>query len=202
MQALKIPFHTNRYFILRHGHSLANEQGLIVSSPDNGVSEYGLSEKGKEEVKKSITAAKEAGLFNPKIKPVVIYSPFLRAMETASIVTSVLKGEKYPDSNLKERFFGEFELTENSNYEKGWEEDSTDPTHTNFGVESVESVAKRMVEVVKRSGRRYSEKDVILVTHGDPGQILQCVFDGLNPADHRSLQDLETAELRPMPSKG
>ena len=31
----------NRYFVLRHGHSLANEEGIIVSHPDHGVGGYG-----------------------------------------------------------------------------------------------------------------------------------------------------------------
>ncbi|MCG8472211.1 MAG: histidine phosphatase family protein [Desulfobacterales bacterium] len=197
----QIPFHTNRYFILRHGHSQANEKGLIVSHPDNGIGQWGLSEKGEAQVRESITQAKEAGLFNPHIKPVVVYSPFLRALETAKIVTSILKGERYSDSNLKERFFGEFEMTQDTNYAKGWQEDAKNPATPHHQIESIDSVAKRMVEVVKRTGRRYSEKDVILVTHGDPGQILQCIFDGIPPEKHRSLDPLKTAEIRPIPSR-
>ena len=31
----------NRYFAMRHGHSMANHQGIIVSHPDNGRDNYG-----------------------------------------------------------------------------------------------------------------------------------------------------------------
>lgn len=197
---ITIPFHTNRYFIFRHGHSQANEKGLIVSSPEQGIGHWGLSEQGKKEVADSVAEAVSQGLFNPMIKPVVVSSPFLRALETASIAAKILKAERFSDGNLRERFFGEFDLKESANYEKGWEMDEADPEHPCCGVESVHSVASRMVEVVKRTGRRYSEKDIILVTHGDPGQILQCIFDGIDPAMHRSLKPLETAEIRPVPS--
>lgn len=198
---ITLPFHTNRYFILRHGHSQANEKGLIVSSPENGIGHWGLSEQGKIEVTQSVEKALKAGLFNPMIKPVVVASPFLRTLETAAIAAKILKAERYPDNNLRERFFGEFEMTENTNYAKGWAQDEDDPDHTSFGVESVRSVAARMVEVIKRTGQRYNEKDIILVTHGDPGQILQCVFDGIDPSRHRSLAPLETAEMRPVPTR-
>ncbi|WP_300671053.1 histidine phosphatase family protein [Desulfoluna sp.] len=198
---ITLPFHTNRYFILRHGHSEANEQGLIVSSPENGIGAWGLSEKGKADVAQSIEKAIQNEWFNPRIKPVVVSSPFLRALETASIVKKALKAEQFSDMNLRERFFGEFDLKENTNYEKGWESDEADPEHPRFGVESVQSVVTRMVEVIKRTGRRYNEKDIILVTHGDPGQILQCAFDGIDPAKHRSLPPLETAEIRLVPTR-
>ncbi|SCY43784.1 histidine phosphatase family protein [Desulfoluna spongiiphila] len=198
---ITLPFHTNRYFILRHGHSTANEKGLIVSSPEHGIGNWGLSETGKEEVTRSMTRAADEGLFNPMIKPVVVCSPFLRALETASIAAKILKAERFPDSNLRERFFGEFDLKESALYEKGWTQDETNPDHTEFGVESVNAVAARMVEVIKRTGQRYNEKDIILVTHGDPGQILQCVFDGIDPAKHRSIEPLQTAELRAIPSR-
>ena len=197
---ITLPFHTNRYFILRHGHSLANEEGLIVSSPDNAISSWGLSEQGKLDVTRTMEQAMKDGMFNPMIKPVVVSSPFLRTLETAAIAAKISKAATYPDSNLRERFFGEFEMKGNTNYAKGWAFDENDPSHTQFGVESVLSVAKRMVEMVKRTGLRYNEKDIIFVTHGDPGQILQCIFDGIDPAKHRSLKPLETAELRPLPS--
>lgn len=48
----------NRYFLFRHGHSLANQGGIIVSAAENGVpamggplgTGWGLSDKGKEQI--------------------------------------------------------------------------------------------------------------------------------------------------------
>ena len=55
---LKIEPLTNRYFIMRHGRSLANQLELIVSSPENGVESYGLDDKGREQVIDSVEATK------------------------------------------------------------------------------------------------------------------------------------------------
>lgn len=198
---LTLPFHTNRYFILRHGQSQANAEGRIVSNPENAIPNWGLSEQGKNEATQSAERALEAGILNSMIKPVVVTSPFLCALETAKITAKILKAERYPDSNLRGRLFGEWEMMEESHYEKGWLLDAENPEHTEFGMESVLSVATRMVEMIKRTGRRYNEKDIIFVTHGDPGQILQCIFDGIPPSKHRSLPPLQTGELRSLPTR-
>ena len=44
----------SQYFIMRHGESTANVEGIIVSTPENGVTKYGLSEEGQAQVKQSI----------------------------------------------------------------------------------------------------------------------------------------------------
>jgi len=41
---------------MRHGHSEANEQGIIVSRPEIGTRRYGLTEKGRAQVEASARA--------------------------------------------------------------------------------------------------------------------------------------------------
>jgi glucosyl-3-phosphoglycerate phosphatase len=50
----KINHLKNRYFALRHGESKPNVLGIILSDPKSGTVDFGLSEKGKEQVKKSV----------------------------------------------------------------------------------------------------------------------------------------------------
>ena len=52
---------SNHYFVLRHGKSLANEQGIILSDPASGTKGYGLSNVGKEQVKQSVLSALQEG---------------------------------------------------------------------------------------------------------------------------------------------
>lgn len=40
----------NRYLLMRHGHSQANEQGLIISTPARGLTSYGLSSRGEAQL--------------------------------------------------------------------------------------------------------------------------------------------------------
>lgn len=42
----------------------------------------------------------------------------------------------------------------------------------------------------------YNDKDILLVSHGDASQVLQTGFQKVDPRQHRSLQHLETAEIR------
>ena len=44
--------------------------------------------------------------------------------------------------------------------------------------------------------RRYSGRDILLVSHGDTLQILRAGFLRMNPSQHRSLPELKTAEIR------
>ena len=44
--------------------------------------------------------------------------------------------------------------------------------------------------------RRYSGRHILLVSHGDPLQILQAGFLRIDPSRHRSLPAIETAEIR------
>jgi len=59
----------NRYWALRHGRSLANESGVIVSKIENGVlKKYGLSETGREQ------AAVAAQKIIESCKSIIIFS--------------------------------------------------------------------------------------------------------------------------------
>ena len=73
----------NHYFALRHGESMANVEGLIVSTPENGVPNYGLSDNGKNQVRQSVTSAKKSKLLNAST--LIISSDFKRARESAEI---------------------------------------------------------------------------------------------------------------------
>ena len=73
----------NRYFIIRHGESKANVAHILLSHPKDGMASFGLSPKGKKQVKISVLKNKKSKLLD---SDVIIYSSdFLRAKETAEI---------------------------------------------------------------------------------------------------------------------
>ena len=50
MDIPSVKLHGNIYFLLRHGRSLANEAGIVVSLLQNGLKpEYGLTETGRQQ---------------------------------------------------------------------------------------------------------------------------------------------------------
>jgi broad specificity phosphatase PhoE len=64
------------------------------------------------------------------------------------------------------------------------------------GVESVNSVQERAVDLIKYLDTAYSGLRIILVCHGDVCQILQTHFAKIEPSQHRTLKHMENAELR------
>ena len=189
----------NTYFALRHGTSEANVQGIILSDPKYGIPEYGLTPEGKEEVRQSAETAKKEGVLDEST--VIVSSDFKRAKETAERAARVLGiAELLFDPALRERFFGRFEGTSNTNYKKVWEKDANNATHTHKGVESAQAVLERTLTVLASLEAQFSSRKILLVSHGDALQILQTAFEHVPVSAHRTLTHLKTAEIRQLNS--
>ena len=183
----------NTYYAMRHGHSKANAQGVVISHPRNGLHEdYALSELGREQV---LAAAKCSHLTD---KILIYCSDFSRAIETAYILQSILgTPEIHTSKRLRERYFGDWEKADLNNvYSKVWESDRSSADHTEYNVEAANAVLDRVTALIVNLERRYQNKDILLVSHGDTLQILQVGFMGMNASRHRSLPHLEVAEIR------
>jgi broad specificity phosphatase PhoE len=184
----------NRFSVMRHGQSTANVAGLIVSRIENGRrGEYGLSELGR---KQALAAALDCGLPGDTV---LCTSDFSRARQTAHIVAAQLgAAEAVTAPALRERCFGDWEGSSTDRYERVWAADEADPDHADDNVEPVAAVLERTSALVMELDRRYSGRDILLVSHGDPLQILQTAFLRIDPSRHRSLPALATAEIRPL----
>ena len=183
----------NRYYVMRHGHSLANELGIIVSRAENGISAYGLSPLGQSQVNGAIRAD-----IPVDDKTLIISSDFKRARETADRVHDLLKS-KTPvrfDPRLRERDFGNYELSTAKNYERVWLEDKSSADNCLEGVESPNQVMRRVTGLVSELESEFSGASLLLVSHGDTLQILQTAFQQQEASSHRSQPHLETAEIR------
>jgi broad specificity phosphatase PhoE len=184
----------NRYFAMRHGKSIPNAAGVVVSDPQQGRQlSAGLSDLGRVEVARA-AAVRPEGL-GPATH--IICSGFSRAFETGAIVSLIL-GSTPPreDVRLRERHFGILEGGPVDAYQMVWEADAVDGTHRRFGVESPEAVLDRTTDLVSELERTGPAATFLLVSHGDVLQTLQCGFAGLDPGDHRRLAHLATAEIR------
>ena len=183
----------NRYFAMRHGHSLANQQGVIVSHPENGIQGYGLSERGVLQVTQTMQSGNQLDA-----KTLIITSDFKRASGSAAIVHQYLECESeiFFDVRLRERNFGDLELTADSNYGSVWEQDQTDPDNHFRGVESANQVMQRVTALVFEYENKISGKTLLLISHGDALQILQTAFLKEDASRHRAQMHLDTAEIR------
>lgn len=85
------------------------------------------------------------------------------------------------DARLRERYFGEFNGGDDSNYNRVWQEDTRSAEHNMWGVESVASVTSRVTSLVLDIENTLSKHDgkewcCLLVAHGDVLQITQTAF--------------------------
>lgn len=186
---------SNRFSVMRHGQSKANEAGVIVSTIENDRrGDYGLSAAGREQ---ALAAARACGL---PPETVICTSDFSRARQTAELVRACLGARDVVVAEaLRERCFGAWEGTPAANYQQVWAADAAGAGRagdTADGVEPAGAVLERTTGLVARLEERYRGRDLLLVSHGDTLQILQAGFLRVDPSGHRRLPHLATAEIR------
>jgi len=209
----------NDFFALRHGQSEANVAGLIASDPAVARHKYGLSATGQQQAQKaaqeiirtafagSIERGGGGGSSKKYSGIVVISSDLLRAKETAELAVQWIQnldddrlvlhtGGLILDTRLRERGFGTWDGTADSNYPRVWKDDALDSSHTVNGVENVDSVMRRATELVVEYDQKLENHMIVLTAHGDVLQILQTAFMKLPGTQHRTVEHLETATLR------
>jgi broad specificity phosphatase PhoE len=184
----------NRYNVMRHGQSKANAAGIIVSCIRNDrQGDYGLTELGRQQ---ALAVARGCDLPRDTI---ICSSDFSRARQTAEIVRAQLGAAGVVIAEaLRERYFGAWEGSATGNYARVWAADETDSGRADGDVEPAAAVLRRTTALIVDLERRYAGRDILLVSHGDPLQILQAGFLQIDPSRHRSLPALETAEIRPL----
>ncbi|KAI3910230.1 hypothetical protein MKW92_035481 [Papaver armeniacum] len=182
----------NKYWILRHGKSIPNEKGLIVCSLENGVlSEYQLADEGVNQARSAGESfqmvLKENNIPIENVR--ICYSPFSRTRHTAQVAASVLNVSlEGPQckvmEELRERFFGpSFELQSHERYAEIWDHDEKGPLmKPEEGGESVADVASRLATAVETIEKDFHGCTVLVVSHGDPLQILQTIISAIDKA--------------------
>jgi probable phosphoglycerate mutase len=191
------PIFKNHYFLLRHGESMPNIRGVILSHLEEGKKdEHTLTKNGDEQVRHSVQEARAQGLL--KEGTVIFSSPFSRCRRMAEIAKEVLgvSTEIIFDDRLRERWFGDWEGESNIHYQDAWDKDVLDPDHKDANVESTTEVVARVAGLIHDLEERYAGKNILLVSHGDALQILQTFFENKPSAAHRELRHLKVAEVR------
>lgn len=189
----------HKYFAVRHGNSIPNESGIIVSKLENGIlPEYGLTDKGNKQAKIASQLLKLQVNFDLS-GAIIFHSPFSRAKETAEIIATEFGCRLFGENEgLRERFFGDFELTIDKNYQQIWEHDKLDPDSTFMNSESPSAVQNRMLKVLEQCEKLDEEygQNIFLVGHADSIHILETAFRNLDVQNHRDIPYIRNAEIR------
>ena len=182
----------NSFVALRHGQSVANAQRMIVSNPDTGCHGFGLTEEGRIAVANQASSILKICGGSPRI----LSSDFLGAVQTAEMLAEKSGTQVEVRNELRERWFGDLDQKDNSSYQQVWDQDQCDPSHTQWNVESVESVVERTVGLVRDLNEKFENEVFVLISHSDPIQILTTWFKKVPSASHRELEMVLPGQLQ------
>ncbi|MCC7004383.1 class I tRNA ligase family protein [Candidatus Nomurabacteria bacterium] len=186
----------NSYVLMRHGFSESNKKNILSSRPDNP---HHLTEEGKNQVKIS---ADEIMNFEKKID-LIFCSDFVRTKETAEIVRKVIgldKNKVITDPRLREVNFGDLNLKSVDEYRKLFPNVADHYNKAVPGGESIYDVKRRVGDFLYDIDKKYSGKNILIVTHENPAWQIYCVSNGLNIHDsikiHGDTDFVKTAEFK------
>ena len=159
-----------KLYVIRHGQTDWNAIEKLQGKTDTELNETGINQASQ---------AKEE--FDKLQVDLIIASPLKRTKRTAEIINENKKLPLFYDERLMERCFGDAEGTffkqtgifkkvklwdynENSNYQNA---------------EPVVDLCKRVWSFLDEVKEKYSDKNVLLVTHGGTMRTINAYFNGI-----------------------
>ncbi|HTK05259.1 MAG TPA: class I tRNA ligase family protein [Candidatus Eisenbacteria bacterium] len=160
----------NRYFLQRHGEAVTNAADTISCWPEPG--EFHLTEKGQGQVRATAKKLKDKKI------DMIFSSDLLRTKETAEMIAGELGLPITYDQRLRELDVGAFNGKAVKDFHAAAAGlDRFEQKVADTG-ETLNDVRRRMVDFLKELDRKYSGKNILIVSHGDPLWMLQATFGG------------------------
>ncbi len=162
----------NIYFILRHGNPAWKYLDIIY--PADEMVSVGLSRQGREQIK---TIAKD--LKKQRID-LILSSDYRRTKETAQIIAKSLDLKVSYDKRLQDQKRGVYCGRPIADFYQ----DFPDPKKR-FGIkpqggESWNDVRRRVVDFLRDTEKKYKNKKILIISHGDPLWLLEGAVKGLD----------------------
>jgi len=184
--------YNNKYYILRHGESTANRKKIISCWPE--IIPSPLTKKGRGQIK---IAAKK--LKNKKID-LIFSSDLLRTRQTAEIVGKELKIKSRYDKRLREYNVGIFNGKTIEEFKKflpiGIKRFKIKPPKG----ETYIDIRKRMYNFLKEADKKYSDKNILIISHQLPLTLLEGKVKGFSNKEiirkYSKAKKMKTGELR------
>jgi|CXWL01.1.fsa_nt_gi isoleucyl-tRNA synthetase len=166
----------NRYFAMRHGETTNNVARINSSVLGGAEREHRMTEKGIASVRQTAENLRKENI------NLIISSPFTRTVETARLVADTLGLKKESiilDERLREIATGVFEgktYDEYIAYLPSYEERFVKPPE---GGETYTQVRRRVGDALYSFEEKYKNKNILIISHGDPLWLLQLVTSGM-----------------------
>lgn len=169
-------------FVIRHGITNSNKLNIFNGHYDEDLNEIGIQQI--EQISEKITR---------ETIDLIISSPLLRAKHTSDIISD----NKIPiifDERLIERDMGE--LTQQSKKlvdERLWNYYQT----LNFkNLETISSIYSRITQLIDEIKIKYSNKNILLVTHAFVIRAINIYFYGIPEDGNLKKYSLENGEIK------
>lgn len=166
----------NKYFLLRHGqttHQIESPE-TIYYWPD-GNPPYALTELGKSQIQEKALQLKDKNI------DLIFSSDILRTKQTTEIVAQELGLEPEFDQRLRDTNWGVFQ---GKSMKQAWAfydyHMEKKFTIAPSGGESWHDVKTRVIDLLKEIEQKYSQKNILIVSHGDPLWLLEDWINELN----------------------
>lgn len=167
------------FYLVRHGRTLWNEQGLLQGFGNSALTELGV--KG----------AKQTGVALQHIPFVAAYSSCLqRTIDTAQYILGERNVPLFQHKGLNEQYFGSWEglpvekLRSLDEFNQMLKDAANYKAQSNGG-ETFEQLAKRAMKALQDIIQVYEQGNILIVSHGHTLRLLLALLAGTDWQEHR-----------------
>jgi isoleucyl-tRNA synthetase len=184
----------NVYLMLRHGEADSNVDGIISMDVKDSIH---LTERGEKEVEKAAQKLSSFGV------DYIFSSDFARTKETAEIVGEKLGIKPRYDARLRELHHGEFNGRKIDEYLSYYRERGLSRVdHAVPGGETIPQVRERIMPLFFELEKKYKNKRILVISHGDPLWIWERTLSGYSNDDFRRVERNRKEIFSNYPEKG
>jgi len=180
----------NTYFILRHGEARSNKENFVSSWPEKRKNP--LTKRGKKQIEKIIPELKRKKI------DLIFSSDLLRTKQTAEIIAKGLKIKTKFDKRLRELKAGVFNGISVKNWREFFVKSERFIKRPPQG-ENWEDIKKRMVDFLNDIDKKYKNKNILIISHGDPLFLLRGAINKFSKKEilkNVNKLELNTGEFR------
>ena len=161
------------FYFVRHGQTVWNVENKICGATDIGLTPLGHQqaiETGKKILEEGITA------------DVILYSPLVRAADTAKHISEITGIPTLMEPRLKEQNFGKWESTPRNGADFKKAKQSFACSYE--GGESMLRLAQRIYNLLDDIRAESDEKTYILVAHNGIARVIQSYFSDMTNEEY------------------
>ncbi len=174
----------NRYIVMRHGEADHNVSGILHC--DDRIPDH-VTQQGKERVQQQAQSLRSQMRID-----YIVTSPLARAQETARIVQTVLglpDAAVMVDERLTELQSGPFNGKPIEEWRKAFSHaDHFDSARVPEGMETYPAVRQRVGEFLFDVERRYTGKNILCITHGDPAWLMYDISNRISIEEEKTMR--------------